>query len=196
MAYTGDTRAAVRRVGQLVALIAVLVMVLALVFQTGCSGDDAGDSGRGGKSRQASGSEGDAPNFKLNSLDGKTVELKSLRGKIVVIDFWAIWCPPCRITLPLMNKIYEKTRGKNVEVFGISTDRVSSQKVRKFVEKNNLLMPILHDRNGTVSRKYGVRGIPTMFIIDQQGDIYDRHVGADRLLDKKVLRKIDQLLGE
>jgi len=194
MAYTGDTRAAVRRVGQLVALIAVLVMFSALVVQTSCSRDE--DSHKSGKSNRTSGSEGDAPNFKLNSLDGKTVELKSLRGKIVVIDFWAIWCPPCRITLPLMNNIYEKTRGKNVEVFGISTDRVSSQKVRKFVEKNNLSMPILHDRNGTVSRKYGVRGIPTMFIIDQQGDIYDRHVGADRLLDKKVLRKIDQLLGE
>ncbi len=196
MAYTGDTRAAVRRVGQLVALIAVLVMFSALVVQTGCSGDDAGDSGRGGKSNRTSGDEGDAPNFKLKSLDGEMVELKSLRGKIVVIDFWATWCPPCRITLPLMNKIYEKTRGKDVEVFGISTDRISSEKVKEFVKKNKISMPILHDRNGTVSRKYGIRGIPAMFIIDQQGDIYDRRVGADQLLDKKVLKKIDQLLGE
>jgi len=194
MTYMGDTGAGVRRVGQLVALVAVLIMVLALVVQSSCSGDEA--SHKSGKSKQTSGSEGNAPNFKLTLLDGRVVELKSLRGKIVVIDFWATWCPPCRITLPLMNKVYKKTRGKDVEVFGISTDRVSSQKVKEFVKKNRISMPILHDRNGTVSRKYGIRGIPAMFIIDKQGNIHDKHVGADRSLDKKVLKEIKKLLGE
>jgi len=194
MTYMGDTRAGVRRFGQLAALVAVLIITLALVVQTSCSGDES--SQKSDKSNRTSDSEGNAPNFKLKSLDGKAVELKSLKGKIVVIDFWATWCPPCRITLPLMNNIYKKTRGKDVEVFGISTDRVSSQKVREFAKKMNLSMPILHDRNGTVSRKYGIRGIPAMFIIDQQGNIHDRHVGADRSLDKKVLEEIAKLLKE
>ena len=194
MTYIGDTRAGVRRVGRLAPLVAVLITALAIAVQTSCSKDEA--SHKSGKSNRTSGSEGNAPNFKLKSLDGKTVELKSLRGKIVVMDFWATWCPPCRITLPLMNKVYEKTRGKDVKVFGISTDRVSPQKVRDFAKKMNISMPILHDRSGTVSRQYGVRGIPTMFIIDQEGNIHDKHVGADRSLDKKVLKEIKELLEE
>jgi peroxiredoxin len=195
MTNIGKARAGVRRFGRSVPLVVALVMLLGLFAQVGCSeGDSSKTTSK--KSKRTSSNEGDAPNFKLRSLDGKTVELKSLGGKIVVIDFWATWCPPCKITLPLMNKVYKKTRGKDVEVFGISTDRMPSTKVKQFVKKNNLSMPILHDKDGMVSRRYGVRGIPTMFIIDQDGNIQDKHVGADRSLDKKVLKKIKELLGE
>lgn len=183
-----------RRVGRLARLLGVLIAALGLVTLASCSTDDSGASSKSGKSGKTSGGEGAAPDFKLDSLDGKTVELASLKGKIVVIDFWATWCPPCRITLPLVNKVYEQTRGKDVEVYGISTDRVSSQRVKEFVKQNKISMPILHDRNGTVSMKYGVRGIPTMFIIDRDGNIRDKHVGGDPSLDKKVLKEIEELL--
>ncbi len=193
MAYTSKAHAGVRRFGRSVPLVVALLMLLGLFAQVGCSGGDSSKT-TAKKSKGTSVSEGDAANFKLKSLDGETVELKSLRGKVVVIDFWATWCPPCKITLPLLNKVYKETRGKDVEVFGISTDRMSSAKVKKFIKKNNISMPILHDTDGAVSKKYGVRGIPTMFIIDQDGNIQDKHVGADRSLDKKVLKKIKELL--
>ena len=183
-----------RRVARLARFVGVLIAALGLVVLQSCSKNDTGASSKSGKSGKTSSSQNAAPDFKLDSLDGKTVQLASLKGKIVVIDFWATWCPPCRIVLPLVNKIYEQTRGKDVEVYGISTDRVSSEKVKSFVKENKITMPILHDRTGTVSMKYGVQGIPTIFVIDRDGNISDKHVGADPSLDKMILSKIEELL--
>ena len=170
------------------------IVLLGMLSQQACSEEGTtGTSKKGTKAGKKSSGKL-APNFKLKSLDGDTVELKSLRGKVVVVDFWATWCPPCKITLPLVNNIYKKTRGKEVEVFGINLDRGSMSKVKSFIKKSDLSMPILIDEGGKVSNKYGVRGIPTLVVIDQDGHIYDKHVGADRSLDKKVLKKIDELL--
>lgn len=174
----------------------MLFALFSLPFMVGCSNEPSSKSNKTANSKAAPRRGPLAPNFTLKSLDGETVELSSLRGSVVVIDFWATWCPPCRITLPLMNKLYKETRGENVKVFGISTDRVSSLKVKAFARKNNLVMPILHDRNGTVSRAYGIRAIPTALVIGKNGCIRDRHLGADRSIDKKLLEKVDELLKE
>lgn len=171
-----------------------LSAMLSLPFVVGCSNEPPSSKSTSAKAAPSSGPQ--APNFTLKSLDGETVELSSLRGNVVVIDFWATWCHPCRVTLPLMNKVYEQTRGKDVSVFGISTDRVSSLRVKKFVSKNNLVMPILHDRNGTTARAYGIRAIPTTLVIGKNGCIRDKHIGADPLIDKKLLEKVNELLRE
>ncbi|MBN1594126.1 MAG: TlpA family protein disulfide reductase [Candidatus Coatesbacteria bacterium] len=195
MLYAHNARTGVSRFGQSFPLIIVLVLMVGLFAQVSCSGSSSSKSS-GKDSKETSSSQGDAPNFKLESLDGETVELSKLKGKIVVIDFWATWCPPCRITLPLVNKVYEKTRGKDVEVFGISTDRSEASKVKAFIKKNNISMPILHDKTGVIANNYGVRGIPTMVIIDKKGNIHQKHVGGDPSLDKKVLKEIEDLLGD
>ena len=137
-----------------------------------------------------------APNFSLASLDGETVELHSLRGNVVILDFWATWCPPCRITLPLLQRVYDRTRGRRVEIYAISTDRAPEERVRRFAEKMGLSVPILLDRRGLVSRAYRIRAIPSLFIIDQTGKICDKHVGADRSMDKILLNKVSELLGK
>ena len=190
--------ASVRRARHLLILVVALVAVLSLAFMAACSNESS--SGRQTSNSASSKSAPKrgplAPNFTLRSLDGETVELSSLRGDVVVIDFWATWCPPCRITLPLVNKVYKETRGENVKVFGISTDRVSSAKVRDFLQQNNMELPVLHDRDGTVARAYGVRAIPTTLVIGKYGCIRDRHLGADRLIDKKLLEKVNELLKE
>ncbi|MCD6326255.1 TlpA family protein disulfide reductase [bacterium] len=189
-----------RRLGKapLVSIIGLFlsILLLGMLSQQACSDEETTGTNSPKKARTSRKSSGKlAPNFKLKSLKGDVVELKSLRGKVVVIDFWATWCPPCKITLPLVNNIYKKTRGKEVEVLGINLDRGSISKVKSFIKKGNLSMPILIDEGGKISTKYGVRGIPTLVVIDQDGHIYDKHVGADRSLDKKVLKKIDELLN-
>jgi len=174
----------------------MLFAVLSLPFMAGCAEKPQPSETESASAKAAPGRGPQAPNFRLNSLDGETVELSALKGNVVVIDFWATWCYPCRVTLPLMNKVYKQTRGKDVSVFGISTDRVSSLRVKDFAKKNNLEMPILHDRDGTTARAYGIRAIPTTLVIDKNGCIRDKHIGADRLIDKKLLEKVDELLRE
>ncbi|MBN2207978.1 MAG: TlpA family protein disulfide reductase, partial [Candidatus Coatesbacteria bacterium] len=164
-------------ISRLTCIVSQLIAVVLLLALVGCSSDE-GEAETEASTTSVS-SAGDAPDFTLRTLDGDTVRLSSLKGKVVILDFWATWCPPCRVTLPLMNKVYEKTRGKDVEVFGVSTDRGPSSKVRSFVESNNISMPILLDSESEASSAYGIRAIPTMFIIDQKGNIHEKHIGGD-----------------
>jgi thiol-disulfide isomerase/thioredoxin len=118
-----------------------------------------------------------APDFTAKTFDGKEVSLSDLRGKIVIIDFWATWCGPCRRTMPLLDKFYKDERGEDVEVYGINVwERGGTEKVQPFIEKEGYRFPILLADNEVASR-YGVSGIPTMFVIDKEGRVAYKHVG-------------------
>ncbi|GGG60854.1 TlpA family protein disulfide reductase [Paenibacillus radicis (ex Gao et al. 2016)] len=121
-----------------------------------------------------------APDFKLASLDGSEISLSDYRGKTVFVNFWASWCPPCKVEMPHMEKLYASYREQDVVVLSVnmtSTEK-SGSNVSSFVEARGLTFPIVLDEKGAVMSQYRVRSYPTTFIIDSEGIIRDRMLGA------------------
>jgi thiol-disulfide isomerase/thioredoxin len=118
-----------------------------------------------------------APNFSLKNAAGQTVELARLHGKVVVVNFWATWCGPCRAEIPGMLDVYEKYKGKGLEIVGISVDRDGWPVINPFVKKLNIKYPVVLG-NGEVTDAYGgIDAIPTSFFVDREGRVLLRHVG-------------------
>lgn len=116
-----------------------------------------------------------APNFTLKNLAGEEVSLKDYRGKKVMVNFWATWCPPCKEEMPAMEKFY-KENSKEVEILAVNLDPQNN--VKGFVEENGLTFPILLDKEGRTQQTYSVISIPTSLIIDEQGLIIKKQIGS------------------
>lgn len=116
-----------------------------------------------------------AADFTLKTVDGSPVHLADLRGKIVLLDFWATWCPPCRHELPTIEALSRKYKDRNVLVFGINDEEV--QTAKRFLEKNHPDLATLHDGQGKVHKLYGCYSIPTVLIIDPAGKVVAHFVG-------------------
>ncbi len=138
---------------------------------------------------------GEAPDFTLSNLQGGSMTLSKLRGKVVLVEFWATWCLPCRESVPELNKVYEKFKDKNFELLGISVDRGGDalSRVRAFVKEYAIIYPIMVD-SGTVNVAYGVSGIPAMFIIDKEGKVVSRHMGFIPGFAQTISKEIEGLL--
>jgi peroxiredoxin/outer membrane lipoprotein-sorting protein len=117
-----------------------------------------------------------AQDFTLKALDGDKVSLNGLRGHVVLLDFWATWCPPCRAELPEIEKIRHEFSDKGLVVLGINDEE--SGVVKSFVKKNQYDLPVLMDSKREVHRMYGARAIPTVIVIDRDGVIKAHYVGG------------------
>jgi len=118
-----------------------------------------------------------APDFELQNLDGQSISLSSLKGKPVLINFWAIRCPPCVSEMPYIQEIYEEWSGKGLMVLAINIGESSSE-VEGFLQNHNLSLPVLLDTRAVVAQKYNIRWIPTTFFIDNDGIIQEKIIGA------------------
>ncbi len=137
--------------------------------------------------------KGPAPDFNLSDLNGVKTTLSSQKGKVVFLDFWASWCPPCRASIPEVEKLYEKYKGRNIAFFGINVEN-DADAAKKFATKQGFQYPILIGDN-KVSNDYEIRGIPAFYIIDQQGDIAGHYVGYSYGTADDWMGKIDTLLA-
>ena len=118
-----------------------------------------------------------APDFALPDLEGNTVRLSDFKGKVIILDFWATWCPPCVKEIPHFVELYEKYRENGFQMIGIALSSGSAKDVKKFAAEHGINYPILMG-NREVSRKYGnIRSIPTTFLIDRQGRIANKYIG-------------------
>lgn len=116
-----------------------------------------------------------APDFELQSLDGEMLKLSDYRGQMVMLNFWASWCPPCRVEMPHMETYYQED--DNIEILAVNMttlERGSREKVPEFVEKHGLTFPILMDEEGDVKDLYKVMVYPTTYIVNEEGIITDR----------------------
>jgi cytochrome c biogenesis protein CcmG/thiol:disulfide interchange protein DsbE len=117
-----------------------------------------------------------AHQFSVELLDGGTMALSDLRGKVVLLDFWASWCPPCRQEAPILAEVYREYGGEAVEFLGINIwDR--RQDALAFVEQFAVPYPNAVDNDGAIAINYGVRGLPEKFVIDQAGVVVKKFVG-------------------
>ena len=111
-----------------------------------------------------------APAFSGDDLAGAKVELAALQGKVVLLDFWATWCPPCVASMPHLQKLHDELGDRGLVVLGVNQEPGDEGKVRRFLEKRNLTFPSVVDP-GTIHVSYGVYSFPTTFVIDRQGII-------------------------
>ncbi|MCS7249785.1 MAG: TlpA family protein disulfide reductase [candidate division WOR-3 bacterium] len=133
----------------------------------------------------------DPLSFQLENLAGEKVSLKNYQGKIILIDFWATWCPPCRAAIPHLVNLYEKFENRNFVVLGIGLDE--KELLIKMKEEMNIKYPILIGNN-EIAKFYQVQAIPTLVLLDKNGKIYYREVGFSEEGIKKLELKILELL--
>ncbi|MDL2298817.1 TlpA family protein disulfide reductase [Synergistaceae bacterium OttesenSCG-928-D05] len=129
------------------------------------------------------------PNFTLSDMDGKKVSLEDFRGKPVLLNFWASWCPPCRAEMPDFNELNaELEKSKEAVLLAINlTDgrRETKNKAEKYLASNNLKLNVLLDEKGTAAEIFDIRGIPTTIVIDAKGVMRGQIVGAT---DKETVK--------
>jgi peroxiredoxin len=134
-----------------------------------------------------------APDFTLKDLSGRDVTLSSFKGKAVVLNFWATWCPYCRHERQSLKSLYEKYNDKDLVIIAVSIDK-SSKTVKKYMEQHPAPHIVLTDPEGTAAALYNVMGMPTTFLIDRNGRINRKFPGMVEWTDSHVTEYIDSLL--
>lgn len=118
-----------------------------------------------------------APDFSLATTDGKTLKLSSYRGKVVIVDFWATWCPPCLKGIPDLIELKKKYGKKGFEVIGVSVDTESKDKVVPFIKEKGINYPVVYGDMNVYQQYGGIRSIPTTVVIDKNGKIIASYEG-------------------
>lgn len=145
--------------------IIVLLLVLTVSALPGCAGGAGPQVGK------------TPPDFKLSTLDGRTVSLRDFRGSPVMLNFWASWCPPCRYEMPFFQQIWEEWHGKGLVILAVNIGE-SAVTAKQFVDDSGFTFPVLLDTSQDVALNYNIRSIPTTFFLDEAGVIRDMKIGA------------------
>jgi cytochrome c biogenesis protein CcmG/thiol:disulfide interchange protein DsbE len=177
-------------------LVAGIVVMtgLALVVLSGHRGARIAVNSEQSDAPVAAGSQ--AADFKLEKLDGTTVSLESLRGKVVFLNVWATWCEPCREEMPSMQTLYDSFKtNKDFVMLAVSQDVKGRAAVAPYVAKNGYHFTILLDPENKIGETYDVSGVPETFIIDQKGQIVAHHMGAFDWSRPDVRDALQQLLN-
>ena len=139
---------------------------------------------------------GQAPDFVLPDLGGKAVRLSQLKGKVVFLNVWATWCPPCRKEMPTMETLYQKLKGTDFVMLAVSEDADGLKTVVPYVNEGAYTFPVLLDTAGEVHAKFGVTGFPETFIINREGRVVHHHIGYQDWSGSGVERALRTLMSE
>jgi len=165
--------------------MAALVLLILVTGLGACGGKD-------GPALNAGINQGSvAVDFQLPSLEGEEISLSQYQGSVVLINFWATWCPPCRAEIPDLQKTYQARSNDGFVVLGIAVEQAHSL-VAPFAEAMGMSYPVLLDEQGQVYRTYRIPGLPVSILVDRDGVIRVRHVGT--LTSAQLDQYLDQVL--
>jgi peroxiredoxin len=136
----------------------------------------------------------EAPNFKAKTVAGKEFAVNDLRGRVVLLDFWATWCPPCRMEAPAIEKLWRAYKDKGLVVIGVAVESGGPKQVAKFAADNSLTYRLVADESGEIAKSYKIGPIPTTYIIDTKGVIRQVHIGFGPGAEKDFEKEIKALL--
>lgn len=136
-----------------------------------------------------------AAEFNLPLLERRNVGLKDFKGKVVILNFWASWCPPCREEMPSLERLYKGYKDKGLLILGVNYME-TPKKVKGFMKEFKLTFPTLLDKDGEVMREYMVVGIPTTFIIDKKGMVAGKVFGDREWDNGHAKALVEELIGE
>jgi len=156
-------------------IVTLLVALLAVAALAGCS--------------TPASPAADVPQFSFSSLEGKTVAMKDLSHKVVIVDFWATWCGPCREEIPHLNELYSELKGKGLEIVGISMDTDGTDGVKDFAREFRIQYPIVMGDEKVAESFGGILGLPTTFIIDRKGKVAKKYIGLPPAQDMSRIVK-------
>ena len=134
-----------------------------------------------------------APDFSVKDLSGAEMQLSSLKGQVVLVNFWATWCPPCKEEIPSMIKLNQSMAGKPFKMLAISIDEGGKEAVTAYFKKSGLSLPAYLDTDSKVSQMYGTTGVPETFIVDKTGKIQKKIVGGMDWSSPDVIAFMDEL---
>lgn len=183
-----------RRLMILSIALPVAAVVALLVWGTFRTGGRQGRPGINDRFGEVSVQARAAADFELETFTGGKVRLSDLRGKIVMIDFWASWCPPCRKEAPVLASVYRAFRDRPVEFVGVDIWD-TEEGARRYIRDFGIEFPSGLDKNGRIAVDYGIRGIPEKFIVDQDGIVRRKFIGPmDRAkLEQALLQYLEPL---
>ena len=144
---------------------------------------------------QAASSTGPAPDFTLKSSTGKNIKLSELRGQVVMINFWASWCGPCRQEMPLLDQLYQRYQPMGFTLLGVNVEEDSSA-ADKILKEIPVSFPVLYDNNSKVSESYQVQAMPSTFLIDRDGKLRYLHKGYKPGTEDEYQQQIRELIRE
>jgi peroxiredoxin len=133
-----------------------------------------------------------APELSLKDMESVTHRLEDFRGKTVIINFWATWCPPCRAELPSMNRAWKKVKGDNIEMLAINVGE-DEDTIFEFLGDYPIDFKVLLDQSGKIIQTWPVRGLPTTFVVDPKGRLVYRAIGGREWDSDSLLQKIRML---
>jgi len=136
-----------------------------------------------------------APAVDLEQVGGGRVRLADLRGKIVLVNFWATWCPPCKAEMPSMERLYARLHKKGLEILAINVEADGKEILPKFLKKHPHTFPVLMDPEGDVQSSYGVFRFPETFVVGKDGKVLEHIIGGRDWSDKQTLEKFSKLIG-
>jgi peroxiredoxin len=136
-----------------------------------------------------------APDFDTVDLNGEVWSLSKLQGKVVFLNFWATWCPPCREEMPSMQKLYTKLPKEKFTMLALF-NKDDPTAVERFVTQLNITFPILSDEYNIIGERYGLAGLPETFIIDKQGVIREKFIGPAEWDSQQVVEMIEKYINE
>jgi len=136
-----------------------------------------------------------APDFTLKSNSGENLKLSELRGEVVLINFWASWCGPCRQEMPILSELHDKYKAMGFTVLGVNVEENSS-KARKLLKEIPVSFPVLFDNNSTVSKQYDVVAMPSTVLVDRNGNVRYLHKGYKPGLENTYVEQVRSLIRE
>lgn len=137
-----------------------------------------------------------APDFTLPTLSEGTIRLADFRGQVVLLNFWATWCVPCRMEMPALEALYQRHKDAGLVVLAINLDTLSTAGVEAFVQEVKVTFPVVLDPAWSIARAYRVLGLPTTYLIDRAGHVVVREVGERDWLDEVSRMAVEGLLRE